>query len=470
MRCSTLARELIARGAEVHFLCRELPGDYCSWLEEYGFGVTRLHDYTDDFNDIAQCQAALAQIARPDWLVVDHYGLDVRWETSLRGLVKKILVIDDKADRAHDCDLLLDQNLNDKQNERYASLLPDSTQCLLGPRYAMLRPEFASARLRQRVRDGNVHRVLICFGGSDPHRHTIATLEALRSHVPLLERIDVIVGLANQDQTAIATICAELPNTVLHCQTDAVVALLTAADLAIGAGGTMNWERACLGVPTLAFGVADNQQQGLVSLIKSGYIVGTSSMPSPDKEKIKAWLTCLLDNPPLLRGLSARSATLVDGYGVKRIADMLLPTIFTFRPATLRDSKNLQNWRNTPEIRSISTSTDEIDLKTHETWLKNTLSDPLRILLVAEYEGQPAGIIRFDLLPQEAVISVYRIPLANAPRGLIRQATDWLHVHHPEIRRIRAEVLAHNSASLAAFRATGYRDVRNTLVIEQDNP
>jgi UDP-2,4-diacetamido-2,4,6-trideoxy-beta-L-altropyranose hydrolase len=327
-RCATLAGELTARGADVRFLCREMPGHYCDWLEQRGFDVRRLHGENVEIDDdIAQCRAALAEIGIVDWLVVDHYGLDARWETALRPMSRNILVIDDKADRAHDCDLMLDQNIAVGTADPYAGLLPCDAKRLLGPHYALLRPEFSAARatssLRQ-TRDGGVRRILVCFGGSDPQRHTVATLHALRAFASRLERIDVVVGRANPDQAAIVAACAELPGAVIHSPANDMAALLAGADLAIGAGGTMNWERACLGVPTLAFAVAENQSKLLAALFETGCAIGQECVREPDEQIIVGWINCMLESPSLLRGLAQRSASLVDGLGTRRVADAML--------------------------------------------------------------------------------------------------------------------------------------------------
>jgi UDP-2,4-diacetamido-2,4,6-trideoxy-beta-L-altropyranose hydrolase len=327
MRCATLGRELISKGAKIRFLCREMTGHYCDWLEEQGFCVTRLPGGQIGIDDdIAQCRAVLANIGTVDWLAVDHYGLDARWETALRPLVGNIFVIDDEARRPHDCDLLLDQNFVIDPADRYAGLIPTSAKRLLGPDYALLRPEFAAARAATpwQTRDGSVLRVLVCFGGSDPLRHTMATLHALRPHAHRLDRIDVVIGPANRDQAAIASACTDLPNSVLHRPAYDMAALLSGADLAIGAGGTMNWERACLGVPTLAFGIAENQSALLAALFEAGCAVGQEFHPSPDVQKIGEWIACTIENPALLRGLALRSAALVDGLGAQRVANALI--------------------------------------------------------------------------------------------------------------------------------------------------
>jgi UDP-2,4-diacetamido-2,4,6-trideoxy-beta-L-altropyranose hydrolase len=470
-----LAKALVARGLDVRFLCRVLPGDYCKWLEDSGFEVLRLGDTGDDVDaDIAQSRAALEGAGEVDWLVVDHYGVDARWERALRSAARRILVIDDAPGRPHDCDALLDQNFTvggpASASDRYAGLVPPGARRLLGPRYALLDPAFAERRAGLRSREGSVRRVLVCFGGADPQGHTMAAIEALRPHARRVDRIDVAVGSASPHKASIAIACADLPNVQVHCPARDMAALIADADLAIGAGGSMNWERACLAVPTLAFGIVENQRPVLASLIEAGCVAGSSYMPKPDVALIGAWVSSLLGSPEILRGLSTRSAALVDGRGAERVVEALFLGRLEFRRATPADGENLLRWRNHPEVRAASLDAAEIARSTHEAWMARTLADPQRILLVAERRGGPVGVVRFDLLPPEAVISVYRVPAAEGAGGLVRQASEWLQANYPEIRRITAEVLSANGASLAAFRNAGYRDARNTLVKELDTP
>lgn len=468
MRCATLAETLATRGAAIHFVCRTDPGNLCDWLQGRGFWVHRLPPESPAA-DSTLTQSAIAGIGEIDWLVVDHYQLDRAWESALRQHAKRLLVIDDLANRPHDCDLLLDQNFLPEQDNRYRQYLPTTTRQLLGPRYALLRQEFALARQRQGRRDGRVEKVLVCFGGSDPKAYTLAALKALHPHASRLSRIDVVVGTANPHLAAIVEACAALPQAVIHAPAENMAALLAECDLAVGAGGIMNWERACLRIPTIAFGIADNQVAGLSALLAGGCVLGVAHMPQPEPQRMTEWLASTVDNPPLLRGLAARSAMLVDGQGVERVADHLLRQTLEFRPVSLTDSDQLFLWRNAPAVRAVSLDSSPIERQTHETWLRQSLANPQRILLIAERGGQPLGVVRFDLAAPQALISVYRTPLPSGRCALIEQASLWLQGQHPEIQRIVAEVLPQNQASLAAFRAAGYRDRKNTLVFERES-
>jgi UDP-2,4-diacetamido-2,4,6-trideoxy-beta-L-altropyranose hydrolase len=474
VRCATLARVLSDRGARVLFICREWPGHFCNWLSGLGFDVARLPD--DDFDwrrDALLTGEAIRGLGRVDWLIVDHYALDICWEQLLRSAtdVMHLAVIDDLDDREHDCDLLLDQNYSSEGAERYRKHAPSSASVLLGPHFALLSPRFAEQRNGVKPRTGTVSRVVVCFGGADPDNFTAAALQALAGYANELERIDVVAGRANPHREMLDVMCRQLPNAVLHPPTDSLAALLADADLAIGAGGTMNWERACLGLPALAFGIADNQTPVLDALLEGGYVLGCPRMHEPDVSVIGAWLACALSSPSLLRGISARSFGLVDGQGVLRVADQLLPAALEFQPVTIEDSAELLFWRNHPDIRQASLDAREIGPEQHESWLARTLADPKRILLIARHSGRALGVVRFDLTLPDALISVYRVPGTLGVRcGLISQASDWLRRNHPEVRRIVAEVLPTNSASLAAFTAAGYRGSQNTFVLDMDAP
>lgn len=487
MRCYSLADELHRQGATVTFICRSMPGDAIAWLRSQGFAVCELgggahpadgtvsaeHDpYRLPVSletEIAEVCEQLAGIASADWLVVDHYALDVRWESAMRPFVGKILCIDDLANRAHDCDLLLDQNYFGNAQQRYSGLIPVSASPLLGPRYALLRPEFAAARCSHQSRDGTVRRLLVFMGGGDSANLTGVVLDALgclRLRHGVLE-VDVVLGGSNPHVPAICSRCADLPWIHLHYQTSDMAGLMAKTDLAIGAAGSTNWERACLGLPSLVFAVADNQKEPLIHLVRDGYVLGEAQVPTADR--ILQWLELLLDNPGWLQGLGERSARLVDGAGVRRVVSRMLSEQTTFRPAMLADCEAVWRWRNAPEVRAHSFNQAEIGLEAHTRWFEATLREPSRVLLIAEWQGKAVGVVRFDLERSLATISVFRVPGIAGPSGLIRSASAWLKDNRSDVSQIRAEVLPGNRDSLAAFLDAGYRHVQHTLLLELDS-
>lgn len=254
LRCLTLAESLCENGASVFFVSRDHSGNLCDFISEKGIKVFRLpagrvappskgrmlthaswlgaslDEDADQTLQILKKQGAV------DWLIVDCYALDERWERQMRRFARNVMVIDDIADRPHDCNLLLDQNLYDDMEHRYDALVPAGCRKLLGPRYALLRREFIEARRALRQRDGVVRRILVFFGGADATNETEKALRAFR----LLERhdirVDVVVGKANPHRERIETVCREQKNVRFFCNVDNMAQLMTAADLSLGGG------------------------------------------------------------------------------------------------------------------------------------------------------------------------------------------------------------------------------------------
>jgi UDP-2,4-diacetamido-2,4,6-trideoxy-beta-L-altropyranose hydrolase len=210
--------------------------------------------------DARKCAALAVDAGGFDWLVVDHYRLDAHFERHLRRLGLKILVIDDLADRPHDCDLLLDQNLYRNLEVRYRGLLPESARTYLGPKYALLRPEFRQARRLLRPRQGALKHLLISFGGGDPTNETAKALAAMDLLGLDALSLDVVIGSSNPNASSLQAACAARPGCTLHIQADTMALLMSRADLALGGGGGTTWERCFLGLPTLTVVVAANQR------------------------------------------------------------------------------------------------------------------------------------------------------------------------------------------------------------------
>lgn len=279
MRCLTLAKALRDVGANCRFVCRDHPGNMIGYIRNQGFHVAELPKLTANFEnentkglvheswlgahwktDSEQTKAALEGVLT-DWLIVDHYALDIGWEKTLRSSCNNLLVIDDLADRKHDCDLLLDQNLVANMAERYTSKVPERCVLLLGPRYALVRPEFGqirSASLKRRS-PPNLQRLLIFLGGSDAENETSKVIRGVRMASRQWQHIDVVVGSSFVALDELRQELTELSSITLHIQTAEMAELMLNSDLAVTAGGSVTWEKCTLGLPSLVVIQGDNQ-------------------------------------------------------------------------------------------------------------------------------------------------------------------------------------------------------------------
>jgi len=420
--------------------------------------------------DARQSLSALGGL-RSDWLVVDHYALDSVWERSLRNATSKILVIDDLADRLHDCDVLLDQNLYIDAESRYLGKTPRACKLLLGPRNALLRDEFASARVHAKTRSGAVRRLLVFFGGVDAANLTGLTIQALTKSAIREIAVDVVIGSDHPNQEEIEIACLKA-GFALHVQTSQMAELMTAADLGVGAGGSATWERCCVGLPTMAISIARNQDRLVHDCALAGALYAFE-LEVPGGGNIALHLQSLIENPPLRESISRKAMDMVDGHGTRRVLRSLGIVSILLRPALAADSKNLFQWRNHPAIRKVSRSTAPLEWGAHAQWMASVLGDPSRALLIGEKAERPVGVVRFDISGDAAEVSIYTIfdHEQDDVRGaaaigggvgadLLTAAEGWLTRNKPEVRCINAEVLGENQSSHRLFRSAGY--VRST--------
>lgn len=300
MRCLTLAERLREDGAEVSFICRDLPGAMFDMLQSHNFPFGKLPPIQFSQELDAQLTISTAQSLFADgidWVVVDHYSLAAEWEGLLRSHTHKLLVIDDLANRLHDCDMLLDQNYYRDFELRYKNLVPNFCLTLLGPAYVLLREEFIHAKNKLRERDGVIRHILVFFGGSDPTNQTQKVLDALKLLQLKDIKIDVVVGIANPHKDLIRTQCNQSSEFNFHCQVSNMAELISNADLAIGAGGAAMWERCYLGLPTITVVFATNQQSTTEDVAKLGAIEYLGWSDQLDASDYANSLKGLIDNP-----------------------------------------------------------------------------------------------------------------------------------------------------------------------------
>ncbi|RKT45232.1 UDP-2,4-diacetamido-2,4,6-trideoxy-beta-L-altropyranose hydrolase [Thiocapsa rosea] len=345
MRCLTLADALRERGAACRFICRAHPGNLIDLVRDRGHTVVDLpaasYDLppasvtasapaharwlgTDWATDARQTANALAD-APFDWIIVDHYALDARWEHLLRPACQRLMVIDDLADRPHDCDLLLDQNLGRNAGD-YASQVPRDCTLLIGPRYALLRPEFAALRAQSLARreKPQFKRLLITMGGVDKDNATGQVLDALKDcalpagceitvvmgpHAPWLEKIKA-QGHGMPWSTTVLTNVADMAR------------LMTESDLVIGAAGSSSWERCCLALPSMILVLADNQRVIAHALQANG--AARLAELSTLRRELSAFIQELTSIEATLTNVRTGAPAITDGLGALRVTAQIM--------------------------------------------------------------------------------------------------------------------------------------------------
>jgi UDP-2,4-diacetamido-2,4,6-trideoxy-beta-L-altropyranose hydrolase len=346
MRCLTLANALKMKGAEVSFVCRPFVGHLGERIAAEGHGLYLLPPSAQTIKppeqkqtpphaawlgeswetDLAQTQIALNG-KQFDWLIVDHYSLDNRWENEMQKFASKIMVIDDLADRRHDCDLLLDQTLG-RNEEEYQRWVTDNCTLLTGSKYALLRPEFEKLRfetLERRKNFNGIHRLLVAMGGVDSSNVTANVLEALDQITWTTEPfIDVVLGSKALHLENVRQCAKDISLKVaISVDVNDMATRMSDADFAIGAGGTTTWERCCLGLPVLVIQTAEHQSMSMRNLMQRGGQMSLSSHSEITPRIISNEVAKLVFDNKVLSEMSGKASEICDGCGVQRVLGVM---------------------------------------------------------------------------------------------------------------------------------------------------
>lgn len=324
MRCLTLADELRLRSVSVSFVCCEEPGNLINHIEKNGYKVYCLPAGIDREEDRKRSEEILVKHeVKPDGLIIDHYDIDTAYELPLRKFAKKIMVIDDLANRRHDCDILLDQNYSGNR-KRYNGLVPEHCIQLLGPEYALLRPQFREARENLRERDGGVKKILVFMGGADPTNETGKVLQALKMLNGDDIATDVVIGTSNPNRDEVEKLVSQISGTTFYCNVDNMAELMSSADISIGASGTSTWERCCIGLPSMVMILADNQKEIAVELDKEGVVVNLGWHEDVTEMDIRDAVQSLLADSDKRRSMGVKGKMMVDGNGATRVVEKMI--------------------------------------------------------------------------------------------------------------------------------------------------
>ena len=448
MRCLTLADELSKSGWVCFFACssetlKTMPIIHNS---EYEVIPTNTSEHEADL------------------LVVDHYNLNREYEASARNWANHILVLDDLANRVHDCDFLVDQTYGRAAID-YEPLVPGHCKILTGCDYALLSPQFAKQRkasLERRENQDSIKRVLISAGNTNIHKVTEKILDGISLYEDSALEIDVVMGSRacslKDVATQIDTLNSESPHTLqLHTDVGNMAELMSAADIAIGTGGTTSWERCTLGLPAILVVIADNQKLISEQLEKAGACINLGWHADMQAEDVADALESLSKCSAHISKMSQSTSAICDGLGTSRAVEAVnafsMPRKIILRLATIDDVGLLLAWRNDPQMRAASHNTRKVQEYEHADWLKATLEDEDRLLLIAEISDNPIGTVRADRDAQGSYELSWNLTIDARGQGLGKYMVARLmeRIKGP----IRAEIKKNNKASIQIAEYTG---------------
>jgi len=195
---------------------------------------------------------------------------------------------------------------------------------LIGPEFALLRPEFSQLRSKSLSRRSlpKLKRILITMGGSDPDNETAKAVEAVVMSKISWDHVDVVVGLGFRGHEKLSLAMAELNSCSLHVQTDQMAELMLQSDLAITSSGSITWEKCSLGLPSIVVESGENEAE----LARCGHVFGFLYNLGPSwSVTVEDYVNILVGLiPDRLTSMTRVAQCLCDGTGVNRVANTIL--------------------------------------------------------------------------------------------------------------------------------------------------
>jgi UDP-2,4-diacetamido-2,4,6-trideoxy-beta-L-altropyranose hydrolase len=470
-RCLAIAHALQDQDScnSIDFICCNHKGNLIDLISSNGFNVFDLelpeNCIVDDKLfyshwlgvsqklDSEECIHTLKQ-EEVDWLIVDHYGIDEDWEKELQKHCKKIMVIDDLSDRAHQCDILLDQTFG-RQKEEYKYLVKKSCRLLLGSQYATLRTDFFRWRKYSIEHRSNFkfNQLLISMGGIDIDNFTGKVVQILdKCNLPNDIVIAVVVGKNFPHLKSIADKLSNLKyKSEIMVGVDNIAEVMANSDIAIGAAGGSTWERCCLGLPTIQILTADNQKyiaNNLHSIKAIELIDNISKIPLKIKKIVKSY-----------KKISLISSSIVDGCGVQKVINCIrlndkYINPFQLKPIELGDSDFIYSLQN-KETRKYFINPKIPSHIEHAEWFDNIFSSHKSQLFIIQFEGYSSGVLRLDNIDSGFIEVSIIILKKYRGRGLAKKVLTIL--ENLVLNRVlKATIHKDNNLSKKIFTLSGY--------------
>ena len=239
-----------------------------------------------------------------DWLIIDHYAINETWENEIRKYVKNICVIDDFTNRKHNCNILINQQINDNEIVKYKNNINNECKICVGNDYLLLNHQYYQLNINKNIE--KLKRINIFMGGSDIYNISEEIIDicydyTIKNNLNII--FDVIIGKSNKNAEKIKNKINDLNNFHYYYDLKFIGDLLLEADLAIGAPGTSSYERCITQTPSLMICIADNQKTVIQKFIDSNTSIYCGNIDNY-KLNLLENLIDLHNNPIKLKNMS----------------------------------------------------------------------------------------------------------------------------------------------------------------------
>ncbi|MBK16592.1 MAG: UDP-2,4-diacetamido-2,4,6-trideoxy-beta-L-altropyranose hydrolase [Prochlorococcus sp. SP3034] len=324
-RCINIANQLKKKNINSFFILRDLQGADVNSIEYYDHRYKLIKNSIDYIDDAKQTIEIIKEESiKADSIIVDNYEIDNKWENLLKTKTKKLIVIDDLANKNHNCHILVNQVYDSKPN-LYDGLINNSCQLFLGSKYIFLRPEFNILRKKSnKICDfSKITDIHIFFSSNDKQGLTIKYSVLLLKNFPEL-KLHISVGNYFVHLKELKDLALKYKNISWIQNNLNIEEQMAKCQIAIGTPGMTTWERACLGIPSIQLGTKDFQDNVLRKLSSNGICKWLGNEKYISEEFFIKTCKEFFRNKQRLKEMREICLKAIDGKGLERVINLIL--------------------------------------------------------------------------------------------------------------------------------------------------
>jgi len=252
---------------------------------------------------------------RPDIIVNDVLNLEEDYMKELRKLNLLTVNFEDKKHSItrEYADLVFNSLYEDKETK---------TKYYHGPPYATINDSFKN--MKKKKINKECRNFLLAFGGSDPSGFTIKVARILNK----LEGIHttIFLGPSFGSHQQLYDLLKNLDNNKFTIKYDVEYNKndFENTDIAIASGGHTCYELAAAGAPTILLCQNEVESERGPFIAKHGTVINLGDGNKLDDAKLNNTIKKLMVDYDLRKKMTENGQSLIDGYGIDRIADAII--------------------------------------------------------------------------------------------------------------------------------------------------
>ncbi len=280
-----------------------------------------IKDLNDEIHTNKKCN-----IINYDLTIIDGYNFKNKFISKLKTISKKLMIIDDLAEKKRDCDYLLDMSPN-RTHFDYQKLVSKKTKLLIGKKYLIIKNQFLKSKIFNcnKNKQKRYPNILLSMGSTDPQNLTFIILKYLVS-LKNNYKIKVVISSKSEYLKEIKKLGVWKKKFVkiFVDQNDIQLQKIYAeTDICFGSAGISIWERIFFNIPNIIINPNSFQLHLSDFLVNNNIVKVIQFSTRHLSNRNKMLINIFLKHQHLKTKMIKFGSKLVDGKGLENIINFI---------------------------------------------------------------------------------------------------------------------------------------------------